>query len=325
LNLRSVVRLPWASDLTGTVAWLSRAVDLARPGGARLPRPVVFAGSVAGVSARIRPREAWLRRDRPRSRNDRRTTLVNVEELLTVAGSLTLILKLCRHRRDSRAAHGCDLSRSWPNVDSASAAVVGHTGVVVNDDRAVVDVGDASDIDTVYSTVVVEVISIPIAAVVTDTGVAEAVVDAAVEAYMETPEAAVEAIAVAVEAPVAGCPKRAVVGRSAPRARNPVIAARTPTPIAGCPEIVGFGSLGLFVHRQWRRRLICIFDGRSLTVRIELIVGLRILVGLILIWRRRSRLLGCWLLRSVYLRDLLGPCLRSNTKNLTLSGRRSSG
>jgi hypothetical protein len=101
---------------------------------------------------------------------------------LTIAGSFALVLKLGRHRRNSGTAHRCNFSRSWPHVDSASAAVVGHASVVVDDDRAVVDVGDASDIDAIHGAVVVEVISIPVAAVVTHTGVAEAVVDATIEA-----------------------------------------------------------------------------------------------------------------------------------------------
>ena len=309
MDLRSVIRLTWASDLTGTIARLSGAVDFTR--------------SIAGGSARVGPREARLRRDRPRSCNYCRAPLIHVVELLTVARSFALVLKLSRHGRDSRAPHSRDFSRSWPNVDAASAAVVGHAGVVIDNDRAVVDVGDASDIDTVNRAVVVEVISIPIAAVIAHAGVAEAVVDAAVEADMKSPETAVEAVAVAIEAPVAGGPKRAIVRRGAPGTRNPVVATRTPAPIARCPQIVGFGSLRLLVDRQWRRRLVSVFDGLSLTVRVKLVIGLGVLVGLILIRRWRSRLLRCWLLRSVLLRYLLGLRLRSNSEDLPLSGSRS--
>jgi hypothetical protein len=243
--------------------------------------------------------------DGPGSRDDCGTALVDVVELLAVVCGFALGLNLCGHGRSAWAAHGCDLGRLRPCVDAASAAIVGDAGVVIDDDGAVVDVGDV-DVDVVDGAVVVEVIAVPIAAVVADAGVAEAVVDATVEADVRPPEAAVEAPAVLVPAPVARGPESAVVRRSTPGAGDPVVAGRTPVPVAGGPKIVGRRGNGLVVDGEGWGRLVGVFDGRSLALFIELLGSLGVLKGLILIGWGRSGLLGRVLLGSGLLRVLGG-------------------
>jgi len=170
-----------------------------------------FGWTVCGIGAR----EARLGGDGPGSGDHGWPASVHVVELLTVLLRFSLMLDLGGHGRDSGAAHGFDFGRPRPVSDAASASVVGDTGVVVDDDGSVVDVGDAGA-NAVGGAVVIEIIAVPVAAVVADAGVAEAVVDAAVKADVGTPVAVVEAPAFVVPAPVAGGPESAVVGWSAP-------------------------------------------------------------------------------------------------------------
>jgi hypothetical protein len=282
---------------------------LTRMGGLNL-RPIVWlrgAIDLAGAGAWVGVRDAGLRGDGPRGGNHCRTALVDVVELLTVLRGFTLVLNLGGHGRNTGATHSCNLSLLWPDGDAASAAVVGDASVVVDDDGSVVDVGDVN-VDAIDGAVVVEVVAIPVAAVIPDAGVAEAVVDAAIEADVKAPEAAVEAPAVAVPAPVAGGPEGSVVGRSAPGAGDPVVTGGSPVPVAGGPDVVGGGGDGLVVDRQRGRRLVGVLNGRGLAVGVDLIISLGVLIGLVLIWRR-SCLLGGGLLRAGRGSVLLGALL----------------
>jgi hypothetical protein len=187
-----------------------------------------------------------------------RAALVHVVELLTVAGCFALDLKLGSHRRNAGTAHRRDLSWLGSYGDSASAPVIGDAivddGRVVDDDRAVVDMGDV-DVDAVDGAVVVEVISVPIAAVITAAGVTKAVVNSAVEADVRTPVAGVKKEAAVAPSPIAGGPKEADFGRFDPGAGHPVIVGDIVVigPIAGRPDIAIAGADGLLVNRKRRR------------------------------------------------------------------------
>ena len=252
---------------------------------------------LAGTIPRVGARNAGLCGDRSWSRDQRGTAFVHVVELLPVLRGFALILNLCRHRRSARSAEGGNLRRTGPHSDPATTAVIGDAGPVVDDHSAAVDVCDVDNVDAIDCPVVIEIISIPIAAVVAITGVAEPVVDAAVEADVQAPIAAVEAPAIVVPAPVTRCPESTVVRGSAPCAGDPVIARRSPAPVARGPDVVRRGSLRLLIFRQLRRRLIGIFDRLRLAVGVELLVGLSVLVGLVLIGWGRSSLLRSRLLR----------------------------
>ena len=273
---RSGLRLAWTS-------WLYLRTIL------RLYRSVLHRGGALN---------ARLRCDGAGGGDHGRAAFVYVVELLTVLGGCTLVLKLGRHGRDTGSAIGYQLRRLWPYVEAASAAVIGDAvvdGRVVDDDGAVVDVGDIRDIDAVDRAVVVEVVSVPVAAVIAVAGVAEAVVDATVEADVLAPEAAVEAVAATVEAPVAGGPESTVVRGSAPCAGDPVVAGGDVAPVTGSPEVVGFGGLGLLVDGQRRRRLGGVVGWLTfVSIGTELVVVLRVLSRLIagvgLILRGRSGL-----------------------------------
>jgi hypothetical protein len=292
---RAICRLPRAYRWLAGTDWL------------HLRSALRLTGTVAGLDAWVGALDAGLRRDGTCSDNNGRTALILAVELLAVLSSLALILKLGRHGGSARSPHGRQFRRLWPYCDSAVAAVVGDAAVVVvDDDCAVVDVGDV-DVDAVHGTVVVEVISVPVAAMVAAACVAEAVVDATVEADVRAPEAAVETVSPPIKAPVTRGPESAIIGWSAPGAGDPVVACGGPSPVAWGPEIVGRGGHGLLVDGQRRRRLVGVFDRlASIGIGVQLVVVLSVLIGWVgLIWWRRSLLLG------VLLGALLGRGLRA--------------
>ena len=265
---RAVLRLRWSRHLTRSSAGLSGTIDLAR------------------AAARIGTCNSGLRSDGSRSCDQSGAAFVHIVKLLAVLRGFALVLDLRRHRRSAGSAEGCDLCRPRPDVNAAATAIIRNARPVVDHHGAVVDVSNVDDVNAVDRAVVVEVVAVPVAAIVAITGVTEAVVDAAIESDVQTPVTAEEAPAVVVPAPVSGSPERAVVRRSTPCPRNPVITGRSPTPVSGGPDIVWRRGFGLLILRQFWRWLIRIFDGLSLALGVELLIGLSVLVGLIRVGRR---------------------------------------
>jgi len=181
---------------SGTSSWLNCWLT-ARLNGANSG----LAGTVYGIG----PRETGLGGDGPGSSNHGGAAPVHVVELLTVLRSFPLVLDLGRHGRNSWTAYGSDLGRLRSDGEPAAAAVIGDAGVVVDDYCSVIDVGDMRA-DAVNCAVVVEVVAVPVTAVIADSGVSEAVVNATVEADVKAPESAMEAPAVVIPAPITGGP-----------------------------------------------------------------------------------------------------------------------
>ena len=100
--------------------------------------------------------------------------------------------------------------------------------------------------------------AIPVAALVAETDIAEAVVNAAVVADVPAPVAPIKPVMAAPEAPVAGGPECALIGCLNPCAGHPIVACWCPCPIAGRPQITVAGIRWLLVFGQLRRRLGCI-------------------------------------------------------------------
>jgi hypothetical protein len=269
----------------------------------------------ADLGSGIGSLDAFVGSDRPRGCDHGGTTLVLAVELLAILRRVALVANLVGHGWSSGSAHGGDLCWAWPHRETAAAAVKGDA-VVVNYDSAVVDMRDAANVYAVDGPIVVEVVAIPVAAVITEAGVAVAVVNASVEADVQAPEAAMEEIAAVIEAPVSGSPEGSVVGWSAPDTGDPVVTGGGPAPIAGSPEVVGLGGLGLFVFGEGRWWLIGLFEGllagvgsRIWGVVVVVLIGLSSLGGGDgLIWRR-----GC--LGDVLLGALLGLGLGADAKD----------
>jgi hypothetical protein len=134
--------------------------------------------------------------------------------------------------------------------NSTGAAVVAdavHGGIV--DYRRVVNVVNVGDVHVVHRTVVVKLSVLPTSALIADTAIAKAVIDAAVEADLLTPVAAIPGEGAAAPTPVTGSPEQTNGGRLNPRAWYPEVAFITISPVAGRPQIAGLGGHGLHVHR----------------------------------------------------------------------------
>jgi cytosine/uracil/thiamine/allantoin permease len=72
-------------------------------------------------------------------------------------------------------------------------------------------------------TVVIELVVVPISAVVAATNIAVAVIHTTIVANIAAPKTAMPAIAPRIVAPVSRCPQRAGIGSCDPNSRNPVI------------------------------------------------------------------------------------------------------
>ncbi len=205
-----------------------------------------------------------------------------------IAGGGFVELGLSGNPGSVALAAGGDLLRTRRDVDAAAAAVIAdavlRTGVVVDvvhDDWAVVVVADVAGVGD--GAVVVKVVTMPVAAEVADADVAEAVVNAAIEADVGAPVAAMEEVTVVVVPPVGRGPESAVVGRLDPGSGNPVIAVIAPGPVAGGPVPVGSRRRWLIVLGDGGRGLV----GGVLGVGVVVVVvvvggGLLRRVGLVL-------------------------------------------
>src|SRR5690606_14333436 len=142
---------------------------------------------------------------------------------------------------DDAAMLAIDLSFAirGTTLNAVLAAVIADAAPVymVDDDLAMVDVGDATCVDAIDGAVVVEVVVLPVAALVAAAKVAEPIVDAAVITDLAAPVPGMPAIGVADIAPIAGRPEGADERWPDPGAGHPVIAPSIDGPIAGGPEI----------------------------------------------------------------------------------------
>ena len=165
--------------------------------------------------------------------------------MLSVLRRLTLHLNLGLHRCIALFMQHCHLCRSRPCLDATAPAIEADATIrcpVVVRNTASINVVNPVDIDPIHCRVIAEVIVIPVAAVVSIAEVPKAIVNAAIETNVQSPESVVEAIAPAVESPVTRSPQCARIRRCDPRARNPVISLGAPRPVARCPQIVGVRS-----------------------------------------------------------------------------------
>ena len=116
-----------------------------------------------------------------------------------------------------------------------------------------VNIVNVRDVHVIHRGVVVEGSVTPISSSVADATIAEAVVDAPVEANGRTPVAFIPGEGVAAPTPIAGGPEQANGGRFGPCARHPEIAFTTVSPVTGRPQITALRTKGLRVCNQFGR------------------------------------------------------------------------
>jgi len=170
---------------------------------------------------------ALVRSKRPLSHEYRRFAMIDRGKLGAIGSRRPRELHLRLHRRRVRCAEGRNFSRTGTNLDPLWAAVEAHTVVhnrPVDDDSAVVDVGNVHAAKVIDSAVVGEVITMPVAALVANSHIAESIIHAAVKADIAAPIAVIEAVASTDETPISRRPQSALIRRLSPCSGNPVIA-----------------------------------------------------------------------------------------------------
>src|SRR5207249_9133754 len=110
------------------------------------------------------------------------------------------------------------------------------------DDGRVVGVVDHRDVHVAHGAVVIVISAAPVAADETDASVAEAVINAAVEADSWSPVACVPEIDTFAKSPVAGSPEQARLGSERPRAGNPEVTVGSVSPVTGNPDVARSGT-----------------------------------------------------------------------------------
>src|SRR6266702_8069036 len=158
------------------------------------------------------------------------------------------MLRLLRGHRDMMPASRSHFARRRTNGCSARATVKADPV-----DRRGVGVAHNRDVHVGHGAVVVVRAASPVAAEEADAGVAEAVVNAAIEADFRSPVARVPCIKAVFPSPVPWSPEQTDFRREYPCAWNPEIAVRTVSPITRDPNVTGSGTNGLYVNWQHRR------------------------------------------------------------------------
>jgi hypothetical protein len=134
------------------------------------------------------------------------------------------------------------------------SAVIAHSvdRYIVDDCSVDVHIPDDGSVYAAHSSVVVEVVTAPIAAFISVAVVAEAVVDAAVEADVRSPVSGMPQITTITPTPPAWCPQQAIAGCDNPGSGNPVIVIAIPGPVSGRPDVIRSRANGLIIDGQGR-------------------------------------------------------------------------
>jgi len=169
--------------------------------------------------------------------------MVDSGELRAILAGQGLMLHLVGCGLDVALVCELGLLRTGLPVDSAGAVIADvvdiDDGVLLDDGAVHIDIGDVNAAEVGARAVVCKVSAAPLAADEADATVAEAVVDAAIEADMRTPVTAVPSIRLTGPTPVTGSPEEARLGWLNPDARHPIVASVPIGPIARRPDEAG--------------------------------------------------------------------------------------
>src|SRR5262249_28337405 len=123
---------------------------------------------------------------------------------------------------------------------------------LVFDDCLGINIGDHRPVHPHHRGVVEERSVIPIAALESDTSIAEAIVDAAVISDARSPISRVPEITAPLITPITWGPKKPDSRWEHPGSGHPVIVSITVSPVARSPDVAGAGTKRLVVNRQNR-------------------------------------------------------------------------
>ena len=156
-----------------------------------------------------------------------------------IRASGRFLLRLTRRKRQAALATRSQLGRSRPNGYAARASVVTYMADRDSvDNSPTINVSDVCYVDAIYGSVVIESPASPIAALIADPCVAEAVIDSSIESNRQSPIPGIPHISPVVPTPITWSPQCPRERRHYPGAGNPVVTIRrVPRPVSWRPDI----------------------------------------------------------------------------------------
>jgi len=182
--------------------------------------------------------------------------MVHRSPLLWVSAGSLRMLRLNGYRRYMvLVRHGLLLRGRTCTYSTIAAVVADPVHRCIVDYRGVVSVVNVGDVHIVHRTIVGEASVVPAPALVTVTGVAVAIIDSAIEAYVLTPVALIVSISAVAPTPIAWGPEETGSRSHYPCTWHPVVIAFVlpVSPVPRGPDITLGGDGRLLVHRQRRR------------------------------------------------------------------------
>lgn len=149
--------------------------------------------------------------------------MIDRDKVGAVEAGIVLHLDLGPHGRGVRFAQCNKLRGTGPEPYAALTTMEADADIDLRD-RMFIDIVNDGYVDVVDSAVVIEMTGVPVTALVAGADIAEAVVNAAVKTDVWAPVSVEETIVIVRVAPIAGRPKRALIGCFDPYAGNPVVA-----------------------------------------------------------------------------------------------------
>src|SRR5882724_8812666 len=195
-----------------------RRISTAIPVAAAIRRRIVVAASL-----RCHYAASAKRRRSCRSR-DRRLAMIRRRAQFPIASRRLYVLILSRHRPDVPFPRGGFFLRRCAHVHAPISAIVAHPrniDVVLH--VHVVHIANYSFVDVVHFAVVIKMVVIPSSAIISVSGVAPAVINAAIESHHRPPITHMENICLAAPAPISRRPQVSSLRRQHPGPRHPVI------------------------------------------------------------------------------------------------------
>jgi hypothetical protein len=190
---------------------------------------------------------------RPRRCRISRPPVVHGCELRPVLRRRMLVLHLRRSCLNVMIVLRRHFSLRRTRVDSPSPAVKAHVTRVIYHYGPVICVVNDVHVHVAVSAVVSKYAVVPIAALVANAHVPEAIVNAAVEADVRSPVPRMPQIHAVTPTPISRRPQETNLRRHHPRAWYPVIIVTIPRPIPGRPNVPITRARWLRIHRQGRR------------------------------------------------------------------------